>query len=265
MIETPSQEVGRAPEVLMPDSAQGAIAAFGDGADVTVFGGGTVLMPPITRSLLRPRRALFLKSAGLDRVESNGERVTLGAMLTLAALTTVAPEPVASAACIPDYEIRGQATLGGNLFVQGDLQAPLLVLDGQVLSAGAGGQRREPVADFLSATEPRLVLGVDVRRPRAAAYVEQRRPHAHTFTVLSVAVAEFDDGIRVAVGGAEPRAVRATSVERALAAGGASAAAAEAITQDVTTHDDELASAWYRQRVLPVLVARALDKLTETR
>jgi len=33
---------------------------------------------------------------------------------------------------------------------------------------------------------------------------------------------------------------------------------------DVSPHDDALASAWYRTKVLPVLVRRVLDQLKES-
>ena len=38
----------------------------------------------------------------------------------------------------------------------------------------------------------------------------------------------------------------------------------DAALQDVTPHDDALASAWYRSKVLPVLVRRALTRLQES-
>jgi CO/xanthine dehydrogenase FAD-binding subunit len=59
-----------------------------------------------------------------------------------------------------------------------------------------------------------------------------------------------------------PRGLRCESVERALAEGADRATAAAAA--DLEGHDDALASAWYRRRVLPVLIARALNRLEET-
>jgi CO/xanthine dehydrogenase FAD-binding subunit len=45
-------------------------------------------------------------------------------------------------------------------------------------------------------------------------------------------------------------------------AGGASAEeASQKVLDDAQPQDDALASAWYRQRLLPVLVRRALDDL----
>ena len=53
------------PELLTPTSPAEAAAAFGDGAGVTVMGGGTILLPELTYGKLppdaradgRPRRA----------------------------------------------------------------------------------------------------------------------------------------------------------------------------------------------------------------
>jgi CO/xanthine dehydrogenase FAD-binding subunit len=56
--------------------------------------------------------------------------------------------------------------------------------------------------------------------------------------------------------------VRCPSVERALADGADPATAAERVLDDVEPHDDALASAWYRKRMLPKLVARALGDLS---
>ena len=42
------------PELLTPTSPAEAAAAFGDGAGVTVMGGGTILLPELTYGRLRP-------------------------------------------------------------------------------------------------------------------------------------------------------------------------------------------------------------------
>lgn len=251
------------PEVSVPRSPEQAIAAFGDGTGVTVIGGGTVLMPRIARGTLRPRHALLLHVAGMDAVSADATSVTLGATATLQAVADAAPEPLAAAARIPDREIRAQATLGGNLHWPGDLQAPLIALRARVRSAGTGGEREDAIEDYLTAVDSRLALAVTCERPLAGAYVAQRRVHSATYTVASIAVARFADGIAVAAGGAGPHGVRCPSVEAALAGGADPSTAAAEIAADVDPPDDPLASAWYRRRILPVLVTRALALLEE--
>jgi carbon-monoxide dehydrogenase medium subunit len=235
--------------VLVPTSAEEAASAFGDGSGITVLAGGTLVMPAVKLGRLRPERTLFLGKAGLAGITSDNGTVRIGAMTPIAALIDGAPEPLATfARHVADHEIRGQATIGGNLCAPpggttptGDLQAPLLALGARVRSAGAGGERTDSIDDFLAAgPEGRLVLEIEVDRPKRAASAAVRRPHAHAYSVLAVAAAETADGVRVAVVGAGPRAV---------------------LVDDADPRDDALASAWYRSQVLPGLVKRALEGL----
>jgi CO/xanthine dehydrogenase FAD-binding subunit len=250
-----------AAEVIVAASPQEAVEAFGDGRDVTVVAGGTIVMPEIRHGRLKPRKALLINRAGLSGVSTQDGRIVIGAGTPLADLED-AVEPLGTCARkVADLEIRGQATLGGNLCAppgdnspRGDLQAALLVLDAQVRSTGAGGERTEPVEDFLAnAPQPRLVLDVSIAEPEAAATATVRRPHAHAYTVMRVCAARAGGELRVAVSGAGPRAVRSRAVEQS--------GDPDRVLDDVTPHDDALASGWYRSQVLPVLVRRALNDL----
>ena len=275
-VESPIQREGdglRASdcEILIPASAAKAVEGFADGSGVTVFAGGTILMPEIAYGRYpHGGRTLMLEHAGLDQISGDGT-LTIGAMTRLTTLAGLDLEPLAAAASdVADLEVRAQATVGGNLCARsapesprGDLQVALLAVGARVRSAGAGGERIEPVEDFLAGAdrEPRLVLEIEVDRPRSAAFVSQRRPHAHSYAVMSVACAETADAVRVAAGGVGPRAVRLRAVEAALADGAPLADAAAKALENVEPQDDALASAWYRRAVLPTLLRRALEQL----
>jgi aerobic carbon-monoxide dehydrogenase medium subunit len=248
-------------EVIVAASREEAVDAFGDGDGVTVVAGGTIVMPEIAYGRLAPKRALLIGRAGLAGVRREDGRTIVGAATTLAELED-AVEPLGTCARrVADLEIRGQATIGGNLCAppgeegpRGDLQAALLALDAQVRSTGAGGERTEPVEDFLAAgPDGRLVLDVSFADPEAAATASVRRPHAHSYTILRVCAARTGGELRVAVSGAGPKAVRSRAVE--------SSGDPDRVLDDVSPHDDALASAWYRSKALPVLVRRALDDL----
>jgi len=238
MIEVPTQ----AAEVVVPSSAEEAVSAFGDGDGTTVLAGGTIVMVELVHGRLSPSRVLMLERAGLTGLARDGERLTIGSMTPVAELNA-APEPLATAAgYVADPEVRAQATLGGNLCAppgaespRGDLQAALVALDAEVRSAGEGGERSDPVEEFL-ATGPggRLVLDVSFTEPEAATSASVRRPHAHSYTIL-------------AVHGARLRSAEQGDAARAL--------------EDASLGDDALASAWYRERTLPVLVGRVLSQL----
>jgi carbon-monoxide dehydrogenase medium subunit len=248
------------PELIRPGSLDECVAAFGDGSDITVLGGGTILVPDVVYRRARPRRVLMLP-AELSRVTREGGTVTIGAGVRVAELEN-GDEPLASAARqLADVEIRAQATVGGNLCAtagdvpRGDLQAPLIALGARVRTAGAGGVRTEPIEDFLAGgAAGRLVVDVTYdEAARRTGYAAVHRPHAHHYTILAVAAAGRDGELRVAVTGAAPTAVRLRSVE---ASGNPEDAA-----QDVEPRDDALASGWYRGQVLPKLVAQALSNL----
>lgn len=247
-------------EVALPTSAAEAVAAFGDGSGVTVIAGGTIAIPEINAGRLRPRRAVLLGRAGMDALTRTAGVVRVGAACPLAVVAERAPDPLAAAAReVGDQELRGQGTLGGNLCAppaddvgRGDLRAPLIALAATVRSAGAGGERSEPVEEFLAAasTRNRLLLEVEFEEPRWAGYASLHRPHAHHYTILAVSAAETSAGLRIACTGAGGAGVRLRSAE-------ASGNPADAV-RDVEFADDALASAWYRRRMLPLLVARAL-------
>jgi CO/xanthine dehydrogenase FAD-binding subunit len=257
-----------AAEVVVAASPEEAIEAFGDGAGVAVVAGGTIVMPDVTHGRLAADRVVLIGHAGLSGIRREGERTVIGAGTTLADLAD-AVEPLGTCARrVADLEIREQATIGGNLCAppgvespRGDLQAALLVLDAQVRSTGAGGERTEPVEDVLGAGGGRLVLDISVAEPEAAATATVRRPHAHAYTVMRVCAARVAGEVRVAASGAGPYGARLRGVEAAVADGQDPASAAERALDDVTPQDDALASGWYRAKVLPVLVRDALTDL----
>jgi len=257
-----------APEVLFPTSPADAAAAFGDGADVTVIAGGTIVMPEISYGRLKPGKTVVLTQAGLAGVTREGSTVTIGAATPVSDLVGF-PAPLGPcAANIADLEIRGQATLGGNVCAgerhgapRGDLQGALLAVGATARSVGSGGERSEPLEVFLANRAGRLLLDVSFAEPAAGAFVALDRPHTHDYTALAVSAARAAEGtMRLAVTGAGSHGQRLPSAESKASD---PAAAGEAALADVTPRDDALASAWYRSKTLPVLVRRALAQLEE--
>jgi aerobic carbon-monoxide dehydrogenase medium subunit len=252
-----------AAEALMPTNAAEAAGLFGDGSDVTVFGGGTILLPEIAAGRLRPGRALMLHRAGLDTLDAGGDVIRIGAMTTIAALVEGTDDLLTRfAEHVGDREVRQTATVGGNLCAstgigmqRGDLGAPLIALGARVRSTGTGGERNEPVEDFLSGDRSgRLVLSIEYDRPSGKSASEMmRRRHAHSYAVANVAVCATNGDLRVGISGVGPLAVRARSVERSRDP--------DDVLKDVEPVGDALASADYRRKLLPLLVRRALDQL----
>jgi hypothetical protein len=87
-----------ATEVLTPTSEEEAIAAFGDGTDVVVVGGGTIVVPDLTYRRLEPKTALMLGGSGLSGVGTDGSRVAIGATTPVQELVGMAAPLFALAA-----------------------------------------------------------------------------------------------------------------------------------------------------------------------
>jgi CO/xanthine dehydrogenase FAD-binding subunit len=260
---TASVATSAATEILVPGSEEEAMAAFGDGTDVVVVGGGTIVLPDLTYRRLRPTRALLLGRAEMAGIARAGSRVTIGATTPIEALTGM-PAPLGPcAANVADVEIRSQGTVGGNICAghspeapRGDLQGAFIALGATVRSAGDGGVTEHAIEDFLPTSHERLVLSVSFEEPAAGAFAGLDRPHTHDYTALAVSGAKSADGtVRLGVTGAGSHGQRLGSAE---------SGDAEAALNDVTPHDDALASAWYRAKVLPVLVRRVLAELKES-
>ena len=177
-------------QVLVPTSADEAASLYGSGEGLTVVAGGTIVLPEIAAGRLRPERALMLHKAGLDTIRSDGGRTVIGAMVPVAALVGHPVEIVAETAKhVADAEVRRNATVGGNICAppgadaqRGDLGAPLIALRATVRTTGSGGERVEPVEEFLAGDRAgRLVLEVafdEVERRTTGDGL--RRRHAHS-------------------------------------------------------------------------------------
>jgi carbon-monoxide dehydrogenase medium subunit len=261
--DDPAENRAMAAETLIPTSPEEAARLFGDGDDLTVFGGGTILLPEIAAGRLNPARALLLHRSGLDSVDASGDVVRIGAMTTLAALIDATDDLLTRfAEHVADGEVRRNATVGGNLCAspgigaqRGDLGAPLIALGARVRSTGKGGEHTEPVEDFLAGdTGGRLVLSIEYDRPTGKTASEMmRRRHAHSYAIANVAVCATNGDLRVGISGVGPLAVRARSVEQSRDP--------DDVLKDVDPVSDALASADYRRKMLPLLVGRALAQL----
>jgi carbon-monoxide dehydrogenase medium subunit len=252
-----------AAEALVPTSAEEAARLYGDGEGVTVFAGGTILLPEISAGRLKPARALMLHRSGLDRISSAGGAVTIGAMTPVSALVGGPSELLSRfAGELGDGEVRRNATVGGNLCAtpgvgaqRGDLGAPLIALGARVRSTGKGGERTEPVEDFLAGDRRgRLVLEIELDEPSGTWAAETlRRRHANSYAIANVAVAANGEGLRIGISGVGGAAVRARAAEQSRNP--------DDVLHDVEPVDDAVASAEYRRKMLPVLLRRALDRL----
>ncbi|MEV4172775.1 FAD binding domain-containing protein [Nonomuraea sp. NPDC049709] len=258
--------------VQMPDSAEAARAGLQAGA--IPLGGGTHLMARLNDAAGGDVRLVSLRRAGLRGIDVDGATVALGAATTLADIEDDARLSYLSRCVrsIASPPVRSLATVAGNLFVPqpyGDLAAALLALDAELDVLGADGARREPleriVTDGLPAGE--LVTCVRFTAPAKDTFrfykASRRRLNSGSIVTVAARIT-IDDGlvgdVRLVLGGLARRLVRAVGAERVLLGAPLTAevVARAAGADAIEPFDDAYASAWYRARVYPVHLRRAL-------
>jgi carbon-monoxide dehydrogenase medium subunit len=178
---------------------------------------------------------------------------------------------------VGDPQIRHRGTVGGALVhadPAGDLLAPAVALDCEMVIVGPGGRRTVPAAEFfigLFTTEVGLdELLVELRIPKKTgwgAHYEKFNRVAQAWSIVSVAAAVRTEGgsiaeARVALTNMGTTPVRATSVEQALVGQPANAqtirAAAQHAAEGTSPMSDGNADADYREHLARVLTGRAV-------
>jgi CO/xanthine dehydrogenase FAD-binding subunit len=257
--------------VHLPSSAAEAAELLRDGG--WVVGGGTVVMPRVNTGAVPVDQLVCLRRAGLAGIHVDGPTASVGAATTLAALGADSRlgflRPVVRSIAAPP--VRNLATVGGNLLVaqpHGDLAVALLALDARVDVVSAGGTREATVGEP-SVGPAEVVTAVHFGLPAAGTwfYRKAMRRRANSASIVTVAaVVAVEDGVvrhaRIALGGVAPRPMRARAAEATLLGSPFDRPTVEAAAEDaragIEPVDDAYASAWYRHRVLPVHVRRAL-------
>lgn len=241
-----------------------------------VIAGGTLVMPVLNYGTDDFDTLVSLRASGLSGIAIEGSRATIGATTTLAEVG----EEAALAFLLPALDaigsptLRNMATVGGNLFAKqpyGDFAVCLVALGAEATISGPGGERSEPVERTVAGSLGRgeIVTHVSFDLPVASTFRFHKaaRKALNSAAIVTVAATLQTGGgrvsaCRIALGGVHRSAVRAHSVEKALQGqpldrASVDAAAAEA-RLDIAPSDDAYSSAWYRARVTPVHIRRAL-------
>lgn len=248
-----------------------------------VLAGGTDLGLKFHNRELRPGALVYIGQLGLDYIKNPNGKLVIGAATTISDIATnsliqeKAPALAQAASRLGDPSIRNAATIGGNLMnasPSADTATPLLALDAELVLTSQRGARTVPLAEFFkgpheTVREPDELL-TEIHVPFVAgqtAFVKLGRRKAATISVANAAVRVVKNGakcedVRIAAGAVAPTPLRCVKAEgllrgKELTAGLVSQAAAR-VVEEVNPIDDERASAWYRRRVIKVLVERAL-------
>lgn len=272
-------------DYVAPSTVDDAVRALADaGEDAKVLAGGQSLIPVLRMRLAAPTTVIDLgKVAELRGVREDGDSLVIGAMTTHydvqrdplirehAQLIAVATDTVA------DPQVRHRGTFGGSLVhadPAGDLLAPALALDAEMVIAGMDGRRTVPASEFFvdmftTALDLSELL-IEIRVPKYTgwhAHYEKFNRVAQAWSMVGVAAAVNVDGhtitdARIALTNMSSVPVRARGVEQALigqeATPDAIRAAAEHAIEGTNPTADGNADVEYRRHLAKVLTSRAL-------
>jgi carbon-monoxide dehydrogenase medium subunit len=276
-------------DYLAPTTLEEALTALAEhGDDAKIIAGGQSLLPVLRMRLNAPEIVIDLgRIDALRGVRDDGDAIVIGAMTTHsdvyhdalvrenALVITRAIEQLA------DPQVRHRGTFGGALAhadPAGDLGAPCLALDAELVIASPGGTRTVAADDFFvdlftTALEEGEIL-TEIRIPKRAgwgAHYEKFVRVAHQWPIVAVAaavkVAHTDAGptiseARVGLTNMGSTPLRARSVEQALvgqpATDEAVRAAAASATEGTNPPSDLNGDADYRRHLVTVLTRRAV-------
>ena len=268
-----------------PSTVDEAVQALAEaGEDAKVLAGGQSLLPVLRMRLAAPTKLIDLGKIGeLRGVREDGDALVIGAMTThydlqrdhlIAEHATLLTKAIGTVA---DPQVRHRGTFGGSIAhgdPAGDLLAPVLALDCELVIAGTGGRRTVAAADFFqdfftTSLQPDEIL-VEVRVPKHTgwhAHYEKFNRVAQAWSMVAVAATVRTEGdtiaeARVALTNMGSTPVRAIGVEQALVGGPATAeairAAAEHAAEGTAPTVDGNADIEYRQQLARVLTGRAV-------
>lgn len=241
------------------------------------YGGGTEVITRARTGELRMGAVVDLKRIPeLRTMDTHGDRLALGAALTLAEMAERAPWELLNDACgrVADHTVRCQITLGGNLagtIPYREAALPFWLAEGEAEVAGPDGTRRVPFTDVfdgeLHLGEDEFLSGLLVDRSRT------RHPHVCTkrtrldwvdYPLCTLAAIHDGTGVRVAIAGVGQAPWRHRPMEDALNERGPSREvrverALEALPGEVV--EDLHGSRDYRRFVLGLALDHALSEL----
>ncbi len=261
-------------DYTMANSAAHAVDLRSGRPGSAFLAGGTTLMPLINEGRADITHLIGLRRAGLDSMAMEDGWLRIGAMVRVAAVAAQEWIPVLAEAArhVGGPAIRNLGTVGGSIVAGppcGDLAVALLALDAQVGLARPEGTHMLDLGQlYASGIGEHLLTEVRVPLPRGrTAYRKLGRRRLNTPSVVTLAVHVVVDAgrvteARIAIHGVAAHPVRAARAESALVGrvldGPSTAAAAAAATEEVSPADDALATAWYRRRMVGVMLRRVL-------
>jgi carbon-monoxide dehydrogenase medium subunit len=279
-------------ELAEPKTLEEAFELLGDGdPGVRPMGGGTALMLMMKAQIFKPARLVSLRHIGGSfkglGISSDGAQIRVGGMTTFAEIEHSPlvrqhlPAVVQTMKTLANVRVRHVASVGGNLAHADphlDLPPVWMAHAASVRILSRAGERVIPVEDlFVGYYETTLEEGeliaeviVPVRPNWRSTYAKVTTRAAHDWPALGIAISADLDGphvndLRIVLSAALDRPTRLVAAEQVLRGSRINETTlqqvGEAAVAEVEIHSDSRGSAAYKNHLLRVHLARALQSL----
>ena len=226
--------------LIVPRDLEEALAIkAARGAGIGILAGGTDLMVKRRQGHVSPPLLYLGRIEQLGRLDVEGGRLVIGAMVTYQELLEHADAaalfPSLAEACrqIGSVQIRNLATMAGNLMnasPSGDAICPLITLDSEVVLESSLAKRRLPVQELFTGPgatvigEDEILTSIELPLPpdgHRAVFFKVGARKAMAITKVSLAAAWLPVGgrlgrVRLCFGAVGPTVIRAEKLERLL-------------------------------------------------
>lgn len=273
-------------QLFHPTTIDEAVTLLAAHEEARCIAGGQTLVAMLNLGLLDPPALVSLRKVeGLDRlVRHAGGGVTMGAAVTQAALAAAGLPGALAVLCeaaqqVAHPAIRNFGTVGGALChadPAADLPPAFVAADARLTAVGPTGERSLSAGDFFvdylttALAEDEILTAIHLLPPptgSVGAYYKFARVDGDYATVSVAATLTLEGGVcraaRIVLGSCAAGPLRLDAADEALAdtrPDGKAVARAGALLQEAAEPlADMRGSAEYRRRIIPGLVARAVE------
>ncbi len=280
-------------EFLEPESVEDAVALLAAREDARCLAGGATLVAMMNAGLVEPETLVSLRRiAALRGITRDDDGAVMIGAMTRHAETASSPDFVDGQAAVPaaarqiaNMPVRNMGTMGGSIAFAdpaADYPCALVAAGAAIEIVGPHGARWLPVADFgtdwyetaLGDAEIITRIKVPPAPPGSIGHYEKLARVSGDFATVSVGLVLTFDGrhcsaAQVAIGGCGPWPLRLAEADALLvgsALDGETVARAGALLAEAADPlDDVRGSADYRRRVIPRLLAKAIERAAGAR
>jgi len=271
-------------------SLEQAVSLKGEHPEAVFLAGGTDLLVKMKGGQITPQSVIDIGEIDQIRaIEGSATEIFIGAAVKVSCLEKHAllkeklPSLTGAAFSLGSPQVRNLATIGGNICnasPSADLLPPLYAYDAAMIVCGARGDRRLPIADFLTGPgrtalkSDELLKGVAIpNRAFAGKSVYLKHALKQSMDIAAVNLCVYLEGIapvtacRIVLGAVGPTPLRAAEAEAFLTGKELDAAtvlaAARTARRACRPIDDIRTTAAYREEMVEVLCKRGITAIMQ--